>query len=316
MKRLLTVGAVWLAVGGTGVWARSSQETATTPSLADVARQYRSDRAKAPNKPVKVYTNDNVETTPPEANPTDVGGAGGKSGTQTQSGTGGSSDARGEKYYRQKMGDLLAKLERHQRELEVLQQKLSQNQMQYYPDPNKTLQQEYTRGDVSKLNQDIEKKKQEIEADQKAIEDLQDQLRRDGGDPGWLRGPYPSPAAYSPPPAEPTPEAKPSKTGEENREDKKKTKEYWQAQFKAARDQVARAEEDQQLVEDELNLLKIQQAREVSPDVQKDVAEKITAKTAELEAKRAATATAKKALDDLQNAFNQSGAPPEWSKTA
>ena len=69
----------------------------------------------------------------------------------------------------------------------MLQQKLGQNQTQYYPDPNKTLQQEYSREDINKLTADIDAKKQQIADDEKAIEDLHDQLRHEGGDPSWLR---------------------------------------------------------------------------------------------------------------------------------
>jgi uncharacterized coiled-coil protein SlyX len=85
------------------------------------------------------------------------------------------------------MSELRAQLDLHQRQLNVLQQKLGQSQTQFYADPNKTLQQEYSRSDITKLNQDIQKKQQEIADDQKAMDDLRDQLRREGGDPGWLR---------------------------------------------------------------------------------------------------------------------------------
>jgi flagellar biosynthesis chaperone FliJ len=47
--------------------------------------------------------------------------------------------------------------------------------------------QQYTRSDINQLNQDIDAKKQQIADDEKAIEDLHDQLRHEGGDPGWLR---------------------------------------------------------------------------------------------------------------------------------
>jgi len=47
--------------------------------------------------------------------------------------------------------------------------------------------QEYNRSDINQLKQEIDKKKQEIAADDKAIQDLQDQLRKEGGPPGWLR---------------------------------------------------------------------------------------------------------------------------------
>ncbi len=101
----------------------------------------------------------------------------------------------------------------------------------------------------------------------------------------------------------------------EKPEDKIKTKDYWQGQFKAARAALAKAQEEQQLVEDELQLLQIQQARELAQEVQMQVAQQITAKTLDLEAKREATTKAQKALDDLDKEFADSGAPEDWSKT-
>jgi SMC interacting uncharacterized protein involved in chromosome segregation len=41
--------------------------------------------------------------------------------------------------------------------------------------------------DIHKLQDQIDKKKAEIAADQEAIDDLREQLRREGGDAGWLR---------------------------------------------------------------------------------------------------------------------------------
>lgn len=85
------------------------------------------------------------------------------------------------------MSSLKAKLETHQRELGVLQQKLGQNKMQYYNDPNKSLQQQYSRQDIDKLKSEIDAKQLDVDADNKAIDDLHDKLRHEGGDPGWLR---------------------------------------------------------------------------------------------------------------------------------
>ena len=101
----------------------------------------------------------------------------------------------------------------------------------------------------------------------------------------------------------------------EKPEDKVKTKDYWQGRFKAARDQLAAAQEEQQLVQDELQLLEIQQAREINADVQKEVVGKIATKKADLDAKSAATAKARKDLTNLDEEFKDSGAPEEWSKT-
>ena len=97
--------------------------------------------------------------------------------------------------------------------------------------------------------------------------------------------------------------------------DKQKTREYWQEQFKPLRAKLAADEEQQRLVEDELSLLQIQQARELSPDVQSQLEAQVKAKTAEVEAKRAETAKSRKELEDLQKEFRESGAPADWSKT-
>lgn len=97
--------------------------------------------------------------------------------------------------------------------------------------------------------------------------------------------------------------------------DKKKSREYWQQQFKSAREKLAADEEQQRLAEDELSLLQIQQARELTPDTQTQIESSIKAKTSEIEAKRAQSAKTKKALDDVEKEFRSSGAPPDWGKT-
>jgi hypothetical protein len=78
---------------------------------------------------------------------------------------------------------------------------------------------------------------------------------------------------------------------------------------------LTKAEEEQQVVQDELQLLQIQQARELSPDVQSELNDKISAKNAELEAKKAVTLKTQTALEDLEKEFTDSGAPEQWSKT-
>jgi predicted nucleic acid-binding Zn-ribbon protein len=63
-----------------------------------------------------------------------------------------------------------------------------------------------------------------------------------------------------------------------------------------------------------LSLLQIQQARELDPEIQSQVAAKIQAKQADLTAIQARVEAAQKALDDLQKEFDASGAPAEWSQ--
>jgi hypothetical protein len=117
------------------------------------------------------------------------------------------------------------------------------------------------------------------------------------------------------PAATPPEEASAPPTEEAKPEDKQKTRDYWQGPFKAARQRIADAEELQRLAEDELSLLQIQQARELSPDAKSDLDAQVKAKNAEVEGKRAQTAKAQKALEDLEEDFKESGAPEDWSKT-
>jgi len=122
----------------------------------------------------------------------------------------------------------------------------------------------------------------------------------------------------SPAPAKRTgnaPEAGQAASQPEKPEDKKKTREYWQARFKAARARVVEAQERQQLAEDELNFLQIQSVHELDPAKKSDYPPKIQDKQDEVAQKQAATEEARKALEDLQKEFQASGAPDDWSVT-
>ena len=99
----------------------------------------------------------------------------------------------------------------------------------------------------------------------------------------------------------------------ESPEGKARTRDYWQGRFKAARQDLAAAKDRQHLAEDELNLLQIQQVRELDPSLKSDLDAKVQSKQTEVDADKAATSAAEKALEDLQKEFDESGAPKEWS---
>jgi hypothetical protein len=63
-----------------------------------------------------------------------------------------------------------------------------------------------------------------------------------------------------------------------------------------------------------LNLLQIQDARVLNADVKAELARQIGAKQDEIAQKQALASEAQKALDDLRNEFEASGAPEEWSE--
>jgi hypothetical protein len=135
------------------------------------------------------------------------------------------------------------------------------------------------------------------------------------------------PSAPGPQAAEPTPETPPPSSAEPapgpvtppagtpSAGGTKQSKEYWQGKFKAARAELADATERQKLAEDELNLLQIQEVRELDPAAHQDLAAKVVSKSAQVDEAREVTAKAQQALDDLQKEFDASGAPAEWSKT-
>ena len=183
---------------------RGQQPGASDNSLGDLARKVRAQKSKE-TKPAKLITNDNIaapglesgvsapapaaDQNPSEKKPEKPSGkavAGAKEKGDTHP-TPDAGEVHNEKYYRARMSELQANLDLHKRELSVLQQKLNLNQMQYYNDPQKALEQQYSRDDINKRTEAVDAKKQQIADDEKAIEDLRDQLRRESGDPSWLR---------------------------------------------------------------------------------------------------------------------------------
>jgi hypothetical protein len=275
-------------------WAQSSTQDQSGQSLGDVARKL---RAQQGQKPVsgKTFTNDDVPAARAAGGVT-VDSSGSGSGADSTD----SSGAHGEKYFRKAYSKLMGRKEMDERELEVLQKKLNQNDVQYYSDPQVSLQQQYSRANITKNQDEMEAKKKDLADVEQALSDLQDELRRDGGNPSWVQG---APVSIEPDvPDQKLPE-----------DPKKESKEYWQGQFKAARATLAHAEEAQKLVEDEVNFLKIRQVQEPSPDAQTEINSKLTDRKAELEKSTAVTDKARQNLADLQKAFDESGAPPEWS---
>jgi hypothetical protein len=165
----------------------TTPSSSQTDSLADAARKAR--ERKKDSKPEKVFTNENIPTTggistvgsaPPAAEP----GAAADTGTTSAKGSGSGGN---EKAWRDKFAQLRTKLAQDKSDVDVMQRELGVLDVQYYNDPVKAMQQGLTRDDINKKTADIEAKKQAIVADQQAIDDAEDDLRKAGGDPGWSR---------------------------------------------------------------------------------------------------------------------------------
>ncbi|HLY63723.1 MAG TPA: hypothetical protein VKV95_23530 [Terriglobia bacterium] len=276
-------------------WAQSSAQDQSGQSLADIARKLKAQQGQN-STANRTYTNDDVAPAPSAS-----GGKVEASGSESNGNKPDAAGAHGEKYFREAYSKLMGKKEMDERELEVLQKKLNQNNIQYYNgDPQAALKQQYSREDITKNQDEIDKKKKEIADVDQQLSDLQDELRRDSGDPSWLQG---NPVSIEPTIAD-------QKLPEDG---KKMSKEYWQGEFKAARAALAHAQEAQKLVEDEVTFLKARRVQEPSPDAQKEINAKLDDRNAELDKAAAVTDKAKHNLDDLQQAFDASGAPAEWS---
>jgi hypothetical protein len=189
-SRVLAFG---LLVFWTAGAALAQDSASPAPSLADLARRERANRLKIKMQhSVRVWNNDNMPRQPAGKGPTAAAGmspapVAPQVPASLESSTAGGGGEHDEKYYRDEASKLRDRLEMHQRQLAVLKQKQAQGQLQYYADPNKTLQEEFSRSEINKKNDEVALKEKEIAEDEKALQDLQDQLRREGHPAGWLR---------------------------------------------------------------------------------------------------------------------------------
>ncbi len=200
----LTAVAVMLGFAGSG-WAQQTAPDSSAPakppaatsgqsstasstpaqdSLAEAARKAR-ERRKEESKTPRVFTNENIPTS---GGISSVGAPAGSSSAEgTKSGTPAASSGSGEQFWRDKFADLRHKLEQDKENLDLSQRELGTLSTQFYSDPNQQMQQQLTRSDINKKTAEIDKAKAQVDADQQAISDAEDDLRKSGGDPGWAR---------------------------------------------------------------------------------------------------------------------------------
>ncbi|HEY2545016.1 MAG TPA: hypothetical protein VGI46_03030 [Candidatus Acidoferrum sp.] len=182
--------------------ARQQQETSsgqqqTGDPVADAARKAREQRKTAP-KPKKVYTDDDVKPATPadkaaaaqDGQPAAGQAAADKGQGAAANGTGaagGSDKDDPATMWRKRFQEQRDKIATAEKELDILQREAEKAQVQYYPDPQKALTEQYTRKDINDKDAKIDAKKQEIANLKQQLSDLEDELRKSGGDPGWAR---------------------------------------------------------------------------------------------------------------------------------
>ena len=175
----------------------SSQKSADDP-VADAARKAR-EKKKDTAKPKKVYTNEDmgelksggVSTVGQDSSAPATPAEGGqdkaaKSGEKAEGTAKATDEGKDqEKIWRDRFRQAYGKLAQLQKELDILQREDNKAQLQYYPDPQKAMKEGYTRKDINDTTTKINAKKQEIDQQKQRISDLEDDLRKAGGDPGW-----------------------------------------------------------------------------------------------------------------------------------
>lgn len=162
----------------------AQNQPAKQDPIVEAARRAR-EQKKETTKPAKVFDNDNIsgkggvsyvgETTPPT----------GEAAAQAEAAA--KAAPNDEKTWRDRFAQLRHKVEQDQAELDVMQREWGNLFVQFYTDPVKGMQQELTRSDINEKAAKIDAKKKQIEADNRAISDAEDELRKSGGDPGWAR---------------------------------------------------------------------------------------------------------------------------------
>lgn len=185
LTTLLRLAPVALLLG-LGAFAARAQDQ-STDDVAAAARKSREQQKAAP-KPKKVVTNDDIPSAKPNTSGSDAAPV--KAERDQAAATDdkdGENDPKSEAYWRKKFKNVRDKIATAQKELDILQRELDKDQLQYYPDPQKTLMQQHDRSDINDKTAKIEAKKKEIDSLNQQLSDLEDDLRKAGGDPGWAR---------------------------------------------------------------------------------------------------------------------------------
>ncbi len=192
-KSLLSASALGCGIlfSSLTVLARQQDNSQQTGDpVADAARRAREAKQTAP-KPKKVYTDDDVSR-PKPAPPAATTGRflqhqEPAAGTASKTPTSADQDAKAEADWRKRFKEQHDNIARAEKELDILQREGQKDQIQYYSDPQKAMTEQYTRKDINEKDAKIAAKQKEIEQLKQSMSDLEEALRKAGGDPGWAR---------------------------------------------------------------------------------------------------------------------------------
>ena len=196
--------------------AAPRQQSSNAPSVAEAARRSR-EMKKDQAKPARVVTDDDVASIkgtisvvgPASAAPAAPGNAAAAPGEAAKPADSAKSEkipgGKDEAGWRALFAAAHKTLSEDARELDLLQREFNLKQQQYYSDPNVALREQTGRKDLGDTQKQIDDKKAAVDKDKQYIADLEDGLRKAGGDSGWAQE-----GAALPVPAQPPSDAKPS----------------------------------------------------------------------------------------------------------
>ena len=171
--------------------------SSTGDPVADAARKAREQKKIAP-RPKRVFTDDDIAPKPaadvpapsnvaPNPDKSDNGVAQGTTSVSKNGEAEKKEDPNSESAWRKRFAAQRRRISDAEEELSVLQREAEKADIQYYNDPQKAMQEQYTRAEINAKNDKIAEKKKEIADLKQQLSDLEDQLRSAGGDPGWAR---------------------------------------------------------------------------------------------------------------------------------
>lgn len=183
----LTAGLAVTPIPGTAQsHDKPSQEKQAQESVAEAARKAR-EQKKTQAKPAKVYTNDDLAKKAagfPAGDAQEKGKAPAEGRDETPQK---SAPAKDEAHWRGRFREARENLARAEKELDVLQRELQKADTQYYSDPTKAMNEQFSRKEINDKTAAVAAKRKEIADLRQALSDLEDELRHSGGDPGWAR---------------------------------------------------------------------------------------------------------------------------------
>ena len=198
MRLIRTLAVIVFVAGplssGRFTFAQQDQKQ-TGDTVADAARKTREQKKNAP-KPKKVLTDDDVAPKPAEsatsaapsdANPDAAAPAAVKPEVGLAQDAAQKEDPNSEKAWRKRFAAQHKKIADAEQELDVLQRESDKASVQYYSDPQKAMNEQFTRNEINEKNDKIAAKKKDLANLRQQLSDMEDQVRRAGGDPGWAR---------------------------------------------------------------------------------------------------------------------------------